>query len=179
MTEDTTMRYLLDEVGISEEAARIRLQDEDLWVLDIGARFDDELTGEEGVRMWEEAATAARAAADAISNGPGTIEANPAITQLVWDANVRAQEALRRAREREATPESEKDRFGLSPREGERLLALTRRSDAINTAIAVVEDNPQPNPQVQAETLDKLRMLSEEANMEVKQTKKEYGFKDY
>ena len=50
--------------------------------------------------MWEEAAGAARSIADMVSNGPGTIQANPAITQLVWDAAERAQEALERARER-------------------------------------------------------------------------------
>jgi hypothetical protein len=58
------------------------------------------LQGEEGVRLWEEAAGAARSIADMVSNGPGTIQANPAITQLVWDAAERAQEALERARER-------------------------------------------------------------------------------
>ncbi len=99
MTEDT-MKYLVEEAGISEEEARLRLQDNDLWILEPHARFDEDLTGEEGVRMWEEAATVARTVADTVSNGPGTIQANPAITQLVWDANVRAQEALRRARER-------------------------------------------------------------------------------
>ena len=45
-------------------------------------RFDDELQGEEGIRMWEEATTVAQAVADTVSNGPGTIQANPAITQL-------------------------------------------------------------------------------------------------
>ncbi len=102
MTEDT-MRYLLDEVGISEEEARLRVENDDLWVLDIGSRFDEDFQGEEGVRAWEEAATLARTLADGISNGPGTIQANPAITQLVWDAADRAQEALRRARERAST----------------------------------------------------------------------------
>ena len=102
MTEDTTMRYLLDEVGISEEAARIRLQDEDLWILDIGARFDDELQGEEGARMWEEAAIIAHSIGNIANNGPGTIQANPAITTLIWDLSARAREALRRAQERAA-----------------------------------------------------------------------------
>ncbi len=99
MTEDT-MRELVEETGISEEAARLRMQDDDLWVLEPYARFDEDFQGEEGVKMWEGAAALARGIAESISNGPDTIQANPAITQLVWDASTRAQEALRRARER-------------------------------------------------------------------------------
>ncbi len=102
MTEDT-IRELVEESGISEEAARLRMQDDDLWVLEPYARFDEDFQGEEGVRMWEEAATLARSLANGVSNGPRTIQANPAITQLVWDASTRAQEALRRARERAQT----------------------------------------------------------------------------
>ena len=66
----------------------------------------------------------------------------------------------------------------LSEAEEECLLSRIRTLDAINTAIASVEDNPQPNERVQAETLDELRMLADEARMEVKLTKKDYG-KDY
>ena len=58
------------------------------------------------------------------------------------------------------------------------LLSRIRSLDAINTAIATVEDNPSPNSRVQAETLDELQMLADEANMEVKRIKREYGFKD-
>ncbi len=57
-------------------------------------------------------------------------------------------------------------------------LYLESPRQPLNTAYAVVEDNPSPNPRVQAETLEELRMLAEEARMEVKQTKREYGFKD-
>ena len=95
-----TIRTLVEEDGITEEEARLRLRDDDLWVLPPHARFDEEFTGEKGVRMWEDAVTLAQAAANAVSNGPGTIQANPAITQLVWDVADRAEEALRRARER-------------------------------------------------------------------------------
>ncbi len=66
----------------------------------------------------------------------------------------------------------------MTPEQERVLLSRIRSLDAINTAIAVVEDNPQPNPRVQAETLEELRMLADEARMEVKQTKREYGFKD-
>ena len=99
MTEQM-MRELMEEEGVSEEVARLRLQDEDLWLLHPGARFDEDLQGEEGVRLWEEAAQVARTFADGVSNGPGTIQANAAITMLVWDAAARAEEALRRVRQR-------------------------------------------------------------------------------
>jgi hypothetical protein len=99
MTERTerVMRELLEEEGVSEEVARLRMRDEDLWVLRPGARFDEDLTGEEGVRLWEEAAQVAQTVADAISNGPGSIQASPAVTMLVWDVAARAEEALARA----------------------------------------------------------------------------------
>ncbi len=105
MTEQV-MRQLLEEEGVSEEVARLRMRDDDLWVLRPGARFDEDLTGEEGVRMWEEAAQLAQAAADAISNGPRTIQASPAVTMLVWDAATRAEEALARARRRQRGEEA-------------------------------------------------------------------------
>jgi hypothetical protein len=94
------IRYLVEEVGLSEEAARLRLRDDDLWLLEPDQRFDDELQGEEGVRLWEEAVTVTHAIGNIVHNGPGTIEPGPAITQLVWDLDARAQEALGRARRR-------------------------------------------------------------------------------
>ncbi len=99
MTEQI-MRELIEEEGVSEEVVRLRLQDEDLWLLHPGQRFDEDLQGEEGVRLWEEAAQVARTIADGVSNGPGTIQASPAITMLVWDAVERAEEALARTRRR-------------------------------------------------------------------------------
>lgn len=63
-------------------------------------RFDEHLQGEEGVRLWEEAVIVARTIANAINNGPDSIQASPAVTMLAWDAATRAEEALRRARER-------------------------------------------------------------------------------
>ena len=105
MTEQI-MRELIEEEGLSEEVARLRLRDADLWLLHPGSRFDEDLQGEEGVRMWEEAAGAAQAIADIVSNGPATIQANPAITQLVWDAAFRAQEALARAEDRLQAPQA-------------------------------------------------------------------------
>ncbi len=96
MTEQV-MRQLLEEEGVSEEVARLRMRDEDLWLLRPGIRFDEDLQGEEGVRLWEEAAQVAQTVADAISNGPGSIQASPAVTMLVWDVAARAEEALARA----------------------------------------------------------------------------------
>lgn len=100
MTREQIIQELVEQDGLSEEEASFRLQDADLWLLRPQARFDEGLQGEEGVRLWEEAAGAAQTIADGVSNGPGTIQANPAITQLVWDAAKRAEVALERARER-------------------------------------------------------------------------------
>src|SRR5215210_8694631 len=101
---ERVMKELIEEEGLSEEVARLRMRDEDLWVLHPGARFDEDLQGEEGVLMWEEAPAVARIIADGVSNGTGTIQAGPAITQLVWDAAERAEEALARARQRRQAP---------------------------------------------------------------------------
>ena len=111
MTEQM-MRELVEEEGLTEEQARLRLQDDDLWTLPPWSRFAEDLQGEEGVRLWEEAVRVARTVADAVSNGPSTIQANPAITQLVWDAAARAQEALYRARLRAGNPEMRNTVFG-------------------------------------------------------------------
>ncbi len=111
MTEQI-MRELIEEEGVSEEVVRLRLQDEDLWPLHPGQRFDEDLQGEEGVRLWEEAAQVARTIADGVSNGPGTIQASPAITMLVWDAVERAEEALARTRRRAGNPEMRSTVFG-------------------------------------------------------------------
>jgi hypothetical protein len=97
---EQTIQELVEQDGLSEEEASLRLEDEDLWLLHPGARFDESLQGEEGVRLWEEAANAARTVADIVSNGPGTIRANAAVTTLVWDAAKRAEVALERARRR-------------------------------------------------------------------------------
>ncbi len=99
MPEDM-MQYLVEEAGLPEEDARLRLQDDDLWILHPDQRWDADLQGEEGVRAWEEAAHITSAVADIVRNGPRTLHVSPAITHLVRDLDARAQEALRRARER-------------------------------------------------------------------------------
>jgi hypothetical protein len=93
------MLELIETDGLSEEVARLRLQDEDLW-LPPGQRFDEDFQGEEGVRQWEEAAIVARTAADMVSGEQGKVEASAALKQLLWDAALRAEEALKRARQR-------------------------------------------------------------------------------
>lgn len=109
MTEQV-MKELIEEEGWSEEVARLRLQDEDLWLQHAGQRFDEDLQGEEGVRLWEEASQAARSVADIVANGPGTIQASPAITTLVWDAAERAEEALAPARLRQRARDDDERR---------------------------------------------------------------------
>ena len=107
MTTEQTIRVLVEDDGISEEEARLRRLDGDLCLLRPSARFDEDLQGEEGVRLWEEAAKVAQTVADAVNNGPGTIPASPAVTMLAWDAAARAEEALRRARERRGEARAE------------------------------------------------------------------------
>ena len=101
---------------------------------------------------------------------------NLALNLAVTDAQQRCWEEHRRADEREAPPEGERNRFGLSPGEDARLMALIRRSDALNMAFATVEDNPSPSARVQEQTLEGLRTLSAEADAEVTRLKTEYGF---
>ena len=94
------LEYLVEEAGVSEVEAPLKMRDGDLWILHPEQRFAEELEGEEGVRAWEDAELTARNIANTVSNGAGSIQASPALTQLIWDAHARAEEALRRARER-------------------------------------------------------------------------------
>jgi hypothetical protein len=115
MTEEMSeqiIRELMEVVGLTDEEARLRLRDEDLWLLPPEQRFDEYLQGKEGVRAWEDAAQVAKTLARSVSNGPSTIQANPAVTQLVWDAAERAQRALHRARKRAGNPEMRSTVFG-------------------------------------------------------------------
>jgi hypothetical protein len=52
MTEQKAedIRYLTEVVGMPEDVARLRLQDNDLWVLDPGSRFDECHQGGRGGR---------------------------------------------------------------------------------------------------------------------------------
>ena len=100
MTREQIIQELVEQDRLSEEEVSFRLQDRDLWLLRPQAHFDEDLRGDEGVRLWEEAAQVAWTIADIVSNGPGTIQVTLAITQLVWDAAARAEVALERARRR-------------------------------------------------------------------------------
>ncbi len=100
------LAYLTGRVGATEEDARLRLRDGDLWILDAHSRFGEELEGEEGVRQWQRVAQLAKAFGELAANNLD--RSNPAATQLIWAAADRAEEALRRARARlEASSASE------------------------------------------------------------------------
>jgi hypothetical protein len=92
------LRYLTEWVGVSEEEARLMLRDRDLWIIDPATRYDPELEGEEGVKLWEGVVDLAEGFSELAANRVDLT--NPAATQLIHDAAVRAKEALRRARER-------------------------------------------------------------------------------
>ena len=166
MTEQM-MKELIQEEGLSEEVVRLRMADEDLWLLRTGQRFDEDLQGEEGVRVWEEAAQAARTVADAVCNGPGTIQASPAITMLVWDAVERAEEALARARQRRQAPRVQ------TPEAEERLRGLLDRCDALSNAYGVVLEEAEVDAEVK--TLATLEKMKEEANERFRRYKREVG----
>ncbi len=64
----------------------------------------------------------------------------------------------------------------MTPEQEAILMRAIRKSDALNTAYAVVEDNPSPNPRVQEDMLDVLRSLGESAESDVNFLKRDYGF---
>jgi hypothetical protein len=90
------LTYLTEFVGIEEDEARRMLVDSDLWILEPSMRFAIE--EEEAVRVWKEAADKLGGLAFLCIDGD--IFGNNAITQCIADAEARAREALRRARER-------------------------------------------------------------------------------
>jgi hypothetical protein len=81
----------------AEREAEKRLVDDDLWVCHPMQRFIFE--PEEAVAEWEQTANFAGSLAEGftIVGDPGV---NTATIQLFWDMHARAEEALRRARER-------------------------------------------------------------------------------
>ncbi len=76
--------------------------DDDLWLVHPELRYV--LEGNEAIREWSKAATFAQFLADGFACGPFysgfANEFQGAIQQMLWDMEARAQEALRRARER-------------------------------------------------------------------------------
>jgi hypothetical protein len=102
MTEMTSeeraeeIRYLVEEVGVDVQEAPLRLRDDDLWMLLPASRFVWE-PGEEDVRQWELAYDFAYA----LSKGFTESQAIPdSARMLLWDMRDRAEEAMKRARER-------------------------------------------------------------------------------
>ncbi len=89
------IEYLVEDVGIDREQAELRMADDDLWLLHPEMRYPFER--EEAVEQWEEAAAFAQGLEEGFANH---WRLNEATRQLIWDLQVRAEEALRRARER-------------------------------------------------------------------------------
>jgi hypothetical protein len=92
--KEEVLRHLVEVCGVSRREAEARLLDEDLWMLDPELRCAASLEGEEAVEQWEHAVRFADWLGD---DNPVLGEA---AQHLVWDMRVRAEEALRRARER-------------------------------------------------------------------------------
>ena len=87
--------HLSREASISPHEARLRLADDDLWILEPEVRFG--LEGEEAVHQWTQAVAFMNGLANMAADTPML---NDATRQLLWDAAARGREALRRARER-------------------------------------------------------------------------------
>jgi hypothetical protein len=91
---ESTIRDLVEEVGLNEEEARFRILDDDLWLLVPDSLISP--AGEEAVEEWRETlATMDEIANFALWNLP-----EGGLRQLIWDARERAREALERARVR-------------------------------------------------------------------------------
>jgi len=86
------VKYLTEEIGLGQDDARKRLQDEGLWMLPPEALLGFE--PEEAVEEWTGAIDGLGRAAELFSNY------NAATSQALWDARERASEALRRAQRR-------------------------------------------------------------------------------
>jgi hypothetical protein len=96
-TREQEIEYLVEEIGVERRQAEIIMEDDDLWLVDPEARYGFE--GEEAVWQWKEAYKFARALNDGfVAHGRPVV--NHATQQLLHDARERAEEALRRARER-------------------------------------------------------------------------------
>ena len=98
-----------------------------------------------------------------------------ALTIAVGDALDRAGEEGRRAQEREATPEGDKDRFGLSPGEHGRLETLLHRCDAVNDARTLIEVHVPEGTRLRNGTLDGLIKLYADLHDEFQAYKRELG----
>jgi hypothetical protein len=88
------------------------------------------------------------------------------------DAADRADEELKRARDRVERPEG----LQVSPREDERLGgAMLARSDALNNALATIEDHPCPSKRAQQQMLKVLGEQQREASEAFERYRREVG----
>ncbi len=106
---------------------------------------------------------------------PVAAHVNEALTIALGDAQKRLWQEHRRADERESTPDADKERFGLSPGEHERLQALLHRCDHVNNAQALIEMHVPEDAGLRGDTLEGLEKLSAELNEEFRHYKRELG----
>jgi hypothetical protein len=95
--EQQVIEHLTDEAVPRWEAEQIA-EDDDLWILDLGVRYA--FSGEEGVRQWREAVWRLSTLADHLGVYGDSGWFNEATTMALQDAEARACEALRRAKQR-------------------------------------------------------------------------------
>jgi hypothetical protein len=93
------IEHLTEYVTGDRKEAELRMLDDDLWLLHPELRYSFE--GEEAVREWERSLTLVRALYEfaMTHHGPYPFFSD-STTWLIGDAEARAEEALRRARER-------------------------------------------------------------------------------
>jgi hypothetical protein len=97
------LEYLTSErMGIPREEAELMLVDDDLWIIEPPSRYT--FTGEEVVRGWSKAVDFAAMLSEGFGNPSSftgfTRGFQGAIQQMLLDMRERAEEALRRAKER-------------------------------------------------------------------------------
>ena len=134
----------------------------DVW--GIGKSFG-EYTPEEELQLWREAVKIL----DGFCQVADGLNHEPLILSLV-DAKVRAEEELERAQDRAERPEG----VQLTAREEERLLGLMRRSDAVGSACAAVEDW-NADPEAIKDLLEVLNPMRAEASHNFEVYRRETG----
>ena len=138
----------------------------DVWGMD---KSMEPMTPEEELAAWRKTTRAL----DSLCGMADGLMLEPLILALA-DALGRAREEERRAEDRATRPEGAE----LSPREEERLRGLLRRSDALNYALAAVEDDENFRPEVRAECLGVLGEVAQEAHEAFERYRGEVGIPD-
>ncbi len=103
------------------------------------------------------------------------VRVNDVLDNAVVDAQQRCWEEHQRASEREATPEADKDRFGLSPGEQERLKALLDRCDVLNNAATLITQYVPEGAGQREAVLEELEALAGVLHDEFGQYRRELG----